>query len=283
MQSKVKVVVTGASGFLGKQIAHNLRMHNQLEVVAVTRKKLEGWFIVNDYSETPEGDFLIHLAENSNREIVNKLGTFYELENQIMLKSILKNSYKNVIYISSALLYGDKSDVPHLVSDELIIGDTYSKIKRNSELSVLDSSGGVVVRASNLYGIGMSDANVVNKIFSQIPGKGPLKIINDKPIRDFLYIQDAVSGIISLLIYYLNHSGGGIYNLGTGIGTSIRSLASLSLKMAGESHRIIESESVSNANSCLVVNCNETTKICGWKPNVKLSEGISNIIEQRNI
>ena len=193
MQSKVKVVVTGASGFLGKQIAHNLRMHNQLEVVAVTRKKLDGWFIVNDYS------------------------------------------------------------------------------------------GGVVVRASNLYGIGMSDANVVNKIFSQIPGKGPLKIINDKPIRDFLYIQDAVSGIISLLIYYLNHSGGGIYNLGTGIGTSIRSLASLSLKMAGESHRIIESESVSNANSCLVVNCNETTKICGWKPNVKLSEGISNIIEQRNI
>ena len=54
----LKIVVTGASGFLGGYVLRMLAAQQNVEAIAVTRKEISGWCRVSDYSQSPAGDVL---------------------------------------------------------------------------------------------------------------------------------------------------------------------------------------------------------------------------------
>lgn len=279
----LKVVVTGASGFLGAHVLRVLAVQPNVDAIAVTRREISGLRRVDDYSQSPVGDVLIHLAENNDRAQVAKAGQPYEELVLASLAALLGKGYRRVVYASSAVLYGDVDTNAHLPNDPIRIDDAYTRIKRQSELVVLKLPRGIVVRLANVYGHGMSQNNVMSTILRQIPGTGSLEVMDTNPVRDFVWGQDAAEGIVALSLgNFKKDKEGGIYNIGTGIGTSIGALASMSLEIAGQSDRPVKAKFSSDRHSSLILDSSDTTSTCGWKPKTSLKQGLSRLLGKLN-
>lgn len=279
VDTPLKVVITGASGFLGKHVLRLLLEKPHVETIAVTRREIPGFLKVSDYAESPAGDVLIHLAEDGDRAQVANLGKVYEESVQATLRALLAKGFQRIVYASSAVLYGDSNTQAHSPGSTIKIIDAYTRIKRKSEMKVLESPAGVVVRLANLYGIGMSQNNVMSAILRQIPGKGVVKVMDSCPVRDFLWVDDAAKGIIRLALGHLHENGKEkLYNLGTSIGTSIGDLVSLALEISGQPDRPVESNSLTHRLSCLILEYSDTTNACGWFPETSLRQGLTQLI-----
>lgn len=264
------VVITGATGFLGRFLTAQLA-NTGPTVIPVSRRPFPGMYRVEDYSQSPSGDVLIHLAEESDRSQVNRLGEAYVLYASSVVKA-LSSRYQRIIYASSGVVYGDENEWPCGIDMPVAATDVYSKSKLLNEQIVLDS-GGAVVRLSNLFGNGMSVNNVMSDIIRQIPGVGPLRVRDDKPIRDFLPVSDAVSAF-SLMVES-NYCG--IANVGSGIGISVKTLAELSLASVGQEYREIVATEPSSRRSINVLDISETMKILDWSPTSSLKDHLGQL------
>lgn len=278
----LSVVVTGASGFLGSRVACAVEARSGVEVIRVSRREIHGGRRVKDYSESPGGDVLIHLAEESDRTRAGRDGEEYEERSRSTLLTLLAKDYPRVIYASSGVLYGDSEARPHTPNDPLQISDAYSRTKRHSELSVLESATGIAIRVANLYGPGMSHRNVMSTILRQIPGTGPVIVMDTAPVRDFLWVDDAAEGFASLALMEKGNPGG-VLNLGTRIGTSIGDLARMILRLAGEPHRRVVAAHPTGVDSSLVLDYSDVTKLCGWEPSTSLAAGAAQLLNRATV
>jgi UDP-glucose 4-epimerase len=273
----MQIVITGASGFLGSVLLKCLKK-NGYNCLGVSRKPGEGYLQVYDYSDSPIGDILIHLAEISDRGLANELSATYELDASRTLNSLLSKGYSKIIYVSSAALYGDNISEPRTENDLIIVSDTYTRVKMNAEQKVL-SQNGIVIRLSNIYGPSMSRNNVFSRILEQLNGPGPLTVMNTNPVRDFLWIDDAVNAMLKMVIQSLS----GVFNIGSGIGTSIRSLTQEMLIASNQENREVLSIQRNQRESCIVLDITKSSIELDWSPCVSLKEGVARLISlQKN-
>jgi UDP-glucose 4-epimerase len=264
----ISVVITGASGFLGRAVVKSLSDIG-FRVVAVSRQGGQGLWKVNDYTETPVGDILIHLAEEPDRVKFNNLTERHFAESSNTVR-FLSTRFKKIIYASSGLVYGDQGKAPFAVNMPVFPTDNYNKIKLINEQIILDA-GGTVVRLSNLFGEGMASNNVVSDIKRQVPGRGKLIVKDCNPVRDFLHVMDAASAFARLATSLFT----GIVNVGSGHGTSVRALAELILLVAGQTEREIIASSPSFRHSMNVLDVMDTMRILDWAPRLQLAEWVS--------
>ena len=94
------VAITGAAGFLGCYLNEYLKAIG-LTVIPYSRRLLPGMSQIQDYGQTPKADFLIHLAEEADREKVNKMGEAYLDNATVVLKILSRRFGKGIIYASS--------------------------------------------------------------------------------------------------------------------------------------------------------------------------------------
>lgn len=280
MQNKtdsLNIVVTGATGFVGQHVVGLLRKIPNVVVIPVSRSQLHGVVTVNDYCDTPKGDILIHLAEESDASHAELLGFTYERKSAETVNALLKKGFRQILYASSAMLYGDDNSEMHSTDDPVYPNkNTYLRVKRSAEEAVL-SAGGIVARLSNLYGFGMSDKNVFSAILKQVPSDGPVKVMDTSPVRDFLWVDDAAKGLITLAMD-TNTRYDRLYNLGTGKGTSIGVLARKILELAGQDDRKVISMCSKGKISVLVLDCDRTLKDYGWQADTTLETGIRKLL-----
>jgi UDP-glucose 4-epimerase len=269
----MKLVVTGASGFLGRALLQRL-VGTGIEAVGVSRQSVPGMLHVDNYSATPAGDVLVHLAEASDRKWVESNRDFYVPAASLTLNSLVAKGFKKIIYASSAVLYGDVGDERKTEADPLQVVDAYTVLKFESEQAVL-SNNGVVARLSNLYGPGMSAANVMSKIIGQIRTEGPVHVFDDSPVRDFLWIEDAADALLTFALSDAN----GIFNVGSGQGVSIHDLAKTILNLAGQKERLILSGPHAPRPSRLVLDITRTMRQFDWSPHTQLADGLEVLVK----
>ena len=269
-----RVVVTGASGFLGGALINFLR-ENNIDCIGITRKKSLDLFTVESYEESPLGDILIHLAEPNNRSDVEKSGTKQELACHETFKVLLKKGYQRVIYASSATLYADSSTTPRKVTDPIEGKDVYTRIKMSSESLAL-SSGGTVVRMANLYGPGMSTENVVSHILNQAGLDRAITMRSLGPVRDFLWIEDALTAFLAII----EKGASGVFNVGSGRGASIRELVSMVQSIFKNKQDVIELCPLKESSN-LILDIELTKKTLGWAPKTILEEGIRKMVAMK--
>ncbi|WP_119166702.1 NAD-dependent epimerase/dehydratase family protein [Algihabitans albus] len=272
-----RIVVTGASGFLGRHLCRDLLAAGR-NVLGVARRPLPDMpsVQVTDYRDTPGGDILIHLAERSDRGAALVAGEDHVAEVTSTLQVLLDGRFGRLLYASSGMVYGDAEASPRKVGDPTPARDPYALGKLSSEEQVT-AAGGVALRLANLIGPGMAGGTVVSTILEQIPGSAPLRLRDGGPVRDFLWIDDAVAGVIALL----DRASAGVYNLGTGRGVAIRQLARMALEAAGEAERTLEETAPNGRCSNLVLDVAATTRATGWYPVTTVDAGMARLIAGR--
>jgi UDP-glucose 4-epimerase len=276
----MQVAITGASGFLGQELSSRLRASGH-EVSALSRRAGPGLNMVRDYARDVRAEVIVHLAETSDRRAANAAGDDYERQALATLRALLGSGARRVVYASSAALYGNEAVRPRRTDDPVRATDTYTRLKLASEQLVLSAPGveGVVARITNLYGAGMSDANVVSRILGQIPGHGPVQVLDDSPVRDFLWVGDAARALQAMV----EGRVGGVFNVGSGGGTSVRDLALLALRAAGQSDRRVEALQPSPRPSTLVLDPSLTRRTFDWQPEITLSQGLDRLVGRNTV
>jgi UDP-glucose 4-epimerase len=253
------ILVTGATGFLGRAVIEQLAAMGR-RATGVTRRALPGLQQVADYADTPAASVIIHLAEEADRAVANRLGNAYADAAELIMRSLVSRAGR-VVYASSGTVYGDDNESPCTPTTPVLASDTYSQSKLRNENLARDA-GGTVLRLANLYGSGMSPTNVVSDIARQLGTAGPLRVRDDTPVRDFLRVQDAARAIALAAISDCT----GTYNVGSGTGLSIRQLAGIALVTAGQPGRKIMAMQPSARRSINILDVADTRRRLGWAP-----------------
>jgi nucleoside-diphosphate-sugar epimerase len=271
------IVITGASGFIGRYLHAHL-IASGAAVVAVSRKNRTGMLHVEDYRHSPDGDVLIHLAEEPDRALVNGAGEVYLQTSASLVTALARRKFPRLVYISSGAVYGDKCQHPCKSSDTVVANDVYSRAKLINEDIVL-ASGGAVARLANVYGEGMAASNVISDIIAQIPTADSLKVRDETPIRDYLHVNDLVQSLEK----FASSDYCGVINIATGVGTSVRRVAEIALSAAGQAGRqIVSSGSMKRPVSTNILDITETNSVLGWTPRIGLVDGLTELVQGKN-
>lgn len=276
---RAKIIITGASGFLGKSLVDELSQMERFNVVGVSRTAKSSKYIekVNSYLETPNGDILIHLAECPVQSEVNWQGDNYLKNSSDVLSSLIEKNYKKIIYISSAAVYGHQLVEPVDESGEAFGQDTYSINKIENEKKVV-ANGGVVIRLANVIGPGMSRQNVLSEILDQVINDNEEVIVRDgSPVRDYIWIDDVISAIKKIIINDVK----GIFNVGTGIGTSVMKLAQITCDVMKKNRMKIISLQDAKKHSTIVLDVKKMRTNLNWQAEVNIETAILKLIDNR--
>ena len=257
------VIVTGASGFIGRNLTTALAIQGN-RVWPVARRPLCGErggvaHRVEDYGDTPaiSGATLVHLAESPDVAAAEAAGENHIRANLDRLDTLLGKGYPRVVYISSALGHG-----------------VYGRAKAECEKRVL-ATGGAVVRLTSVYGPGMSKTTVLSNILAQVPGSDALKIRDGAAERDFLWIGDAAEGLARIAL----GRAVGRFDLGTGRPVQIGDLARLVLELAGESRRpVVETMAPVKASEQLTIDLGPVEQAFGWYAQTALRDGLAKLM-----
>jgi len=238
-----KILITGIYGFLGTHLAERLQFDN--EIIGINQSNQNKNFELPDI-KIIEGDI-------SNKNTLESINTDIDLifhfgsptsvvlfkedpikyfDNTINgMKNILEfakiNSIKKLIYPSSGSVYANNSP-PH---DENVIpkpSNKYGIAKvecENLAKKYVDEVNSIGLRIFAAYGPGEEKkqnlSSVINLFLNDVLKNNVPVIFGDgKQTRDFIYIEDVVTGILNSA----ELSQQGIINIGSGISTSFNQI-----------------------------------------------------------
>jgi len=200
---------------------------------------------------------------------------------------------RRVIYTSSTSVYGNPRYLPVNEDDHLSLLTPYAVSKLAGEhycMAFFESYGlaTTAVRYSNIFGPGQDPANpycgVVAKFCESLfAGQGPAIHGDGNQTRDFTYIDDAVAA--TLLAATAERAIGEVFNVGTGVETSVNALATTLIRLTDSD--VVPTHTnrrdVDNIRR-RVVNIEKTRRALRWVPEITLEEGLRRTIEwQRGI
>ena len=249
----MKIVITGADGFVGKHATRVFRErgHEVVELVGGSAHEGARVFDLRDAGsarsalEGTNATHVLHLAgassvarshENPSEAFaVNTLGTVHVLD---AVRHTIPQA--RVVVVSSGEVYG-KLDHPAREDDPTNPTSPYAASKRAAEIAAeqFHESYGlsvVIARPFNHLGPGQAPHFVVPSFARQIQeikaagGMGEMKVGNLEAVRDFSHVLDVVDAYEILLE---RGESGAIYNVAVGIGRSVRSLLDELLAIAG--------------------------------------------------
>ena len=187
------------------------------------------------------------------------------------------------MYSSSASVYGNPRSIPINEDDLLWTLSPYavSKLGGENYCTAFAESYGLrvaTVRYSNVYGVGQRPDNpycgVVSKFLVEAHAGRPISVHGDgEQTRDYTYIDDAVEATLLAAIH--PRAEGEVFNVGTGIETSVNRLAEAVGEALGVEVdvRHIDRRDIDNIRR-RVVNIEKIRRMLRWTPQWTLPRGL---------
>jgi UDP-glucose 4-epimerase len=299
-------LVTGAAGFLGSALAnrlaregHQVRGLDDLSAGDPTRLEPNVLFTRGDVTNRPkmwtllqDVDCVYHLAARVSvpesiiypREYntVNVGGTVSVME------AMRDVGVKRVVFISSGAVYGDQDIEPFTEQTPPEPASPYAVSKLSAEFYVrtigaLWGIETVVLRVFNAYGPGQplpaAHPPVIPHFLRQTARGGTLVIHgNGQQSRDFVYLDDVVEAMVaSATAPSIDRT---VMNIGSGVTTSIRTLAQYVLEAVGVGAEWLYLEEQDPGPSQMRADISLARKKLGYQPRVSLQEGLGLMVAQ---
>ncbi len=307
----MKIIVTGGAGFIGSHTCkvlldrgdevvcidnlndyyspelkkHRLRQFEDNKNFKFYKEDVINFEALSKIFEIEKPEKVIHLAARAGvRESVKK-PLLYAEANITALVSILElsKSIKNFIFASTSSIYGDSKEIPFKESQ--IIGPTQSfyaasKLAGEDICKYYSSVSNIPITCLRFFTVYGPSGRPDMALFKFTHG-----IFNDQQIdaygfgklkRDFTYVTDIVSGILSALDKNLKFE---IINLGNENPHEVNYLISLIEKNLGKKARV---NYVPKPPGDVEMTCADVTKarqLLGYNPRVNIEEGVKNFVE----
>lgn len=276
-----KILVTGSSGFIGKNLLPRLRSH-QYSVSSVSR--LDGEISdAHTWDKFQSSEVLIHLAgltfvPDSWKDPSRFIKT--NLDGVTCALDYCRKHGSRLIYLSS-YLYGNPEFLPIPESAPLIANNPYALSKKMAEevCKFYAEFYGVkitILRPFNVYGPGQSQQFLIPSIIAQASAGTPILVQDLNPRRDYVYIDDLVDAIINAINKQLEFE---VFNIGTGISYSVAELINIIQKIMGTNLNVVcNGEKRIGEIVDTQANILQALKILDWKPKYTLEAGLKKII-----
>ena len=260
----MKILVTGANGFVGKNMVAALCQH---EVVCLDDDHLDNTQWKNLWStllkdNTLDAVFHIGACSDTLEQNVNFMMQRNYETTKFLVDWCVENNIP-MIYSSSAANYGANNDHP---------SNLYGWSKYVAEDYVVSNSG-IALRYFNVYGPGEERkgrmASVAYQMCTRDQSNLECKLFPDSPRRDFVYVKDVVSANIHA---YENYEAlqGKYYDVGSGQARAFEEVLDL-LEIKYSYH---SSDAIPEGYQ-FFTRSNKERWLPGWEPRYQLEEGIS--------
>jgi len=197
---------------------------------------------------------------------------------QKMLEIARKND-AGFIFLSSSHVYGNSKNLPLSETEPLRPLSHYASSKIMSEIlcETYSLTYGLDIRVARIfsvYGPNSSKSNLIFNIIHQVLHGSQITLGNIKPKRDFIFIDDVIRGLMSIIDS--KKKGYNVYNLGTGKSTSIRDLFNLISKFSNKKIHLTSEKNQIRKNDLLDVTANisKMNSHFNWEPQVSLYDGL---------
>lgn len=291
----MRVLVTGATGFLGSHLVSKI-LDSGSEVVVINRAesklhRLKGcleqlsFYTISDketfhnlFNSDKTYDAVIHAAtcygrDNERWSELNHVNVSFPLS---LLEQCIEHDVRIFLNIDTAL---EPNVSAYALSKHHFVD--WGQMATMDQ----DSFHFINVRLEHIYGPGDDDRKFVTAIIRKcLENTQQIPLTEGKQKRDFIYIDDAVSAIIKLLESAESRqisTGFNQYDVGSGCPVSIRSVVELI-------HHLCDSKSILKfgvlpyrVNECMESSPDiDKIRSIGWKPEISLKTGLISTIEK---
>ncbi len=240
-------------------------------------------------------DAVIHFAAFSlvGESVVNPL-KYYENNlygTKVLLDAMIANGVDKIVFSSTAATYGEPENIPILESDRTCPTNPYGETKLAMEKMIswaakahglhyvsLRYFNACGAHESGLIGEAHNPESHLIPLVLQVPnGKREFVSIYgsdyDTPdgtcIRDYIHVTDLAKAHILAVKHLINGGESNIFNLGNGVGYSVKEVIETARKVTG--HPIPAKEEPRRAGdpARLVASGEKAREILGWEPEIK--------------
>jgi UDP-glucose 4-epimerase len=296
-----RILVTGGAGFVGSAVTKRL-------VDAGARVTVLDDLFTGKAEEVPTGATLVR-GSVTDGDLVQELVAANSLILHMAARNIIASTANplddyatniggtlnvllaaraskvdRVVYSSSASVYGNPRSIPINEDDPVWTLSPYAVSKLGGENYCTAFSENydlpvATVRYSNVYGPGQRPDNpysgVVSKFMVQAHSRIPISVHGDgEQTRDYTYVDDAVDATLAAAVH--PRAEGEIFNVGTGIETSVNRLAVAVGEAMGVPIEInrIDRRDIDNIRR-RVVNIEKIRRMLRWTPQWTLERGLA--------
>lgn len=296
-----KCIIFGGNGFIGSHLAQRLA-ENGYEVQVFDNfkgdlpkrnnldnniKYIKGdFFNLNAVENALEDvDYVFHYISTTNPATAIE-NPIYDIESNIigsvkLFQACIKKNVDKIIFSSSGgTIYGDPSAVPVKETDPCNPVNPYAigKLTIEKYLQYFNYLYGIdykILRYSNPYGEGQSPQGkqgVIPIFLNRIKNNDHPAIYGDgSAIRDYIYIEDTIDATLEIIRKDTNFN---IFNVGSGVGISIKDLIDIMSEVIGKKVQPDYIESSPTYIPKIILDISRLTQETGWKPTRNIHQGI---------
>ena len=237
-------------------------------------------------------DAVIHFAANSlvGESMVNPL-KYYDNNlcgTKVMLESLVAHGIDKVVFSSTAATYGEPQSIPIVETDPTRPTNCYGETKLSMErmfywTGVAHNLRFLSLRYFNACGAHISgqigedhnpETHLIPLILQAASGKRDhisifgtdYDTVDGTCVRDYIHVTDLAQAHILAVRYLMDGNKSDIFNLGNGVGFTVRQVIDEARKVTGADIKVVEEGRRAGDPATLIASSDKAKSVLGWKP-----------------